>query len=447
MLRWVLGFGLSCVAGLALAPGCSSASGGGGGGPGGSTGGNDSGVGGGVGASGGTGGISTGGTSGDSGLNPDAACALFTKEAKQAPAAMLFAVDGSASMAQSSKWGTAQLATVNAIDKDSFDNTSLGLVRFPASQVPSPQCLCDTGICILYPTVACGVSFLPQVALADSGTQKANQGGVRKQIYDYLVNNGPSTDPFDASPIYDAMLAGYAALEAYNIDKRVLVLITDGGFSCTSLSNPKRAGYTDGACEDWEYPDTVNALIKQKRDDPNKPIFTFVIGVPGSNSTGQTDANGYATAPYSMLLALSSYAYSGSPATTPSGCEQNFTKTGPAPGLPCHFDLSKGTFDPNTLAAAIDSIRGAALGCIYDLPEPPPGQTINPDKVNVETTLDGTKATVPKRSDPNDTCETEPCWDYNDKGQVELIGKACSDVSQATDAKVDVYVGCDTIIK
>src|SRR5262245_14373832 len=152
MLRWVLGFGLTCVLGLALAPGCSSASGGGGG-NGSGTGGTDSGVGGGTGGIG-TGGVSTGGT--DGGLDPDAACALFTKEAKQAPAAMLFAVDGSASMAVSSKWGTAQLATINAIDKDSFDNTTLGLVRFPASQVASPQCLCNTGVCILYPTVACG---------------------------------------------------------------------------------------------------------------------------------------------------------------------------------------------------------------------------------------------------------------------------------------------------
>jgi hypothetical protein len=267
-------------------------------------------------------------------------------------------------------------------------------------------------------------------------------------MYDYLATNGPVSDPSDASPIYEAMLAGYAALENLTIERRILILITDGGFSCTSLSNPKRPGYSDGLCDDWEYPDTVNALITQKRTSPDKPIFTFVIGVPGSDSTGQTDPSGYATAPYSMLLALSSYAYSGSPATTPSGCAQTFTQGAPPPGLPCHHDLSKTTsFDPSALQAAIEAIRGNALGCVYDLPDPPAGQNIEPDKVNVETTVDGTKSTVPKRSDPNDTCDTDPCWDYNQDGQVELIGKACDDLKSATDAKVDVYVGCQTIIK
>lgn len=446
MLRWMLGFGMVSGLCLALAGGCSSASGGGGNGAGTGGSGLDSGLG------GGTGGINADGAlGGGGGLDPDAACALFTAEAKQAPAAMLFAVDGSASMAQSQKWGTAQLATITAIDKDSFDNTTLGLVRFPGTFVPAPYCLCQDLCSLLLPNgVACGVSFLPQVQLGDAGTQKSNQGGVRKAIYDYLAapQNGPVTDPSDASPIYDAMVAGYSALEAIDIEQRILILITDGGFSCTSLSSPPRPGYSDGACNDWEYPDTVNALIGQKRTSPDKPIYTFVIGVPGSDSVGLPDPSGYATAPYAMLLALSSYAYSGSPATTPSGCEQTFTQTGPAPALPCHHDLSKaGTFDATQLAAAIDSIRGKALGCVYDLPEAPSGQVIEPDKVNVETTVDGTKSTLPKRSNASDDCATDPCWDYNQKGQVELIGKACDDIESATDAKVDVYVGCQTIIK
>ncbi len=366
MRAWVLGLTTAFVTAAAWAPGCATSD----------NSGTRPGTGGtgldaGVGGIGGTGGISTDGASGGGGgLDPDAACALFSAEAKQAPAALLFVVDGSASMSDSQKWGTAQLATIKAIDSDSFDNTALGLVRFPATFVSAPACLFG-----LIPTVACGVSFLPQVPLNDSGVEKSNQGGVRKQIYDYLAapQNGPVTDPSDASPIYDAMVAGYSALEAYNIDQRVMVLITDGGFSCTSLSNPTRPGYSDGLCDDWEYPDTVNALITQKRTDANKPTYTFVIGVPGSNSVGQMQGS-YATAPYAMLLALSSYAMSGSPTTVPSGCEGTFSKNGPPPGLPCHVDLSTaGTFNVDQLAAAIDSIRGKALGCLYDSAGPTRG--------------------------------------------------------------------------
>jgi hypothetical protein len=42
-----------------------------------------------------------------------------------------------------------------------------------------------------------------------------------------------------------------------------------------------------------------------------------------------------------------------------------------------------------------------------------------------------------KRSKPHDTCESEPCWDYNEKGQVEILGEGCLDISAAADAKVE----------
>jgi len=448
MRSLVVTVGLSALLGASAAVACSASEGGGGGGAGGG-GGISLGGSGGLDGSAASGGLITSG-GGSGGLDPDASCAKYTQEAKQASAAMLFAVDGSASMAQSQKWGTAQLATVTAIDKDAFDNTSLGLVRFPAEAfVTPPFCLCQNLCSIVLPGgVACGVSALPQVAIADSGTQKSNQGGVRKAIYDYLATKGPVNDPSDASPIYDALVSGYNVLKAQTIDRRVLVLITDGGFSCTSLSNPKRPGYSDGACDDWEYPDTVNALIKQNYEDPTKPVFTFVIGVPGSDSTG-VPQGAYATAPYNMLLALSTYAVTGSPTTVPTDCDKSlsFSKAGGAPTKPCHFDLSKGTFNADQLATAIEQIRGKALGCVFDIPTPPPGEVVDKNKTNVNLTLEGKTETIPKRSNPNDTCATYPCWDFKGDTQIELIGKACEDLSKAKQAKVEIYSGCTQIIK
>lgn len=381
-------------------------------------------------------------------------CASFTATASQAPAAMLIVLDKSASMTTNQKWGTAQLAVVSAIDQAAFDGMHLGLVAFPASFVPPPSCLCDyccggdAGLCglVFEQGVSCGVSALPQVAIANAGTEKSNVGGVRKQIYDYLVASSPLSNSDDGSPIYDALLAGYAALEAYPIDKRILVLVTDGGFSCTSLSG--RPGYSDGACNDWEYPDSVNALIDGARTDPQKPINTFVVGLPGSDSTGGMQGS-YATPPYSMRLALSTYAVSGSPDTVDPACDATavFTQGGAAPTAPCHIDLSSGTFDPSVLADAIAQIRGKALGCVYDLPEPPPGESIDPSKVNVTTTTDGTVTNLKKRSDPADTCSNDGCWDFTADGKVELLGKACADVGGAAVAKVDIVVGCATVVK
>jgi len=72
---------------------------------------------------------------------------------------------------------------------------------------------------------------------------------------------------------------------------------------------------------------------------------------------------------------------------------------------------------------------------------------IDPALVNVIATLDGVTTTLPKRSKPDDTCEDQACWDYNAKKQVEILGKGCADISLAADAKVEIQVGCSTILK
>lgn len=401
----------------------------GGGGTGGSTGGSS-------GGSAGAGGLNTGGSGGGE------ACAKFTAEANQAPAALLFALDMSGSMTTQNKWGTAQLSTVAAIDADVFDSMTLGVVTFPTSTVTGPDCIFNF-------QVTCGVSALPQVAMAPAGKDKSNApSGVRHDIYQYLSSHAPLNSMDDGSPIYDGMAAGYAALELQKIERRILVVITDGGFSCTSLSN--RTGYLDGnGCSDWEIPDTVNDLIIKHRTDPVKPIYTFIVGLPGSNSSGNKDGP-YDTPPYHMKLALSTYAVNGSPDTVDPACSKDakYVKNGGDPALPCHIDLSSGNaFNPDALATAIQTIRGKALGCVYDLPTPPDGQTIDKDFVNVTTTLDGTASDLKKRKDPNDNCAADGCWDYNVGGQVQILGKSCEDLSKATKATVDIKVGCMTIIK
>jgi hypothetical protein len=389
-------------------------------------------------------------------------CAEFTADGEQKSAAMLFVLDKTASMNKQNKWSTAQLAVASAIDNDVFDSMSLGLVTFPVTFTDPPQCLCDDlcaplGGCsiatckqFLGGGVSCGTSGLPQIAIAPAGANKSNAPtGVRHDMYQYLVNNSPLSNSDDGSPIYEALQSGYNALKVSNVEARILVLITDGGGSCTSLSNPTRPGYTDGACPDWEYPDTINALISSARTDPNKPIETFVVGVPGSNSNGQMQ-DGYATPPYQMRLALSTYAVSGSPSSVDPACDKSavFTQGGAPPATPCHYDLSSGAnFNATSLADAISAIRGKALGCVYALPDPPPGDTIDPGKVNVKTTTNGMVVTVPKRANMTDTCDVDPCWDYTPAGEVELLGIGCKSLTSGDTTKVQIEVGCATIVK
>jgi hypothetical protein len=404
-----------------------------------------------------------------------AACTTFTAVAQQAPAAMLIVLQRSASMSTNGKWPAAQSALVQAIDEDVFDTMSVGLTAFPVGTTPAPACLdgifpsvycsypgysptatpatCTTSTDCTAP-LACvnGSCIIPlPVPIAAAGTNKSTAPtGVRHDIAQWLTANSPeSDDESNSSPIYDAMNYGYQVLQATPIDKRIMVLITDGGFDCTSVSrNPTRPGISDGLCPDWEIPTTVNAMITAARTNATTPVETFIVGVPGSNSTPNQQQGLWTAAPYNMLLALSTYAVSGSPSTVDPTCDKNamWTQSGPNPAKPCHIDLSNGAnFNAGALATAIATLRGKALGCVYPLPPPPMGQTIDPAKVNVVITIAGVPYTIPRRTSPSDMCLTSPCWDYDAMGQVNLIGIACSTVSTSASAKVDIYVGCATI--
>jgi hypothetical protein len=65
----------------------------------------------------------------------------------------------------------------------------------------------------------------------------------------------------------------------------------------------------------------------------------------------------------------------------------------------------------------------------------------------VNITLDGVVNGLKKRSDPSDQCTADGCWDYTTDNKVELLGKACDSLDSATTSKVDIYVGCETVLK
>jgi hypothetical protein len=405
-------------------------------------------------AAGGIGGTSTGGSSGtgtggsgniggldaaqDSTLTQDAACAQFSEEAREVPVATMIVLDRSTSMTEGGKWAAAQQAIVQAIDSDGFDHLDLGLQAYPAAAMPGPACL-------PFPLpVDCGVTSLPQVQLADTATQKSTAGsGPRKYIRDWLAANPPFGS---ATPGYEAMKAGYSALQLHPINgSRALILITDGGFTCATTGSPPRKGYVDSiGCEDWEHPDNVIDLISTAYADTSAPVRTFIIGVPGS-ATHKGDPE---APPYAMRLALSAFAYAGSPTSVPPACDgTSFTDTAGDPSVSCHFDLTVGTFDAQALADTLTEIRSKTLGCKYQVPDDDGGAS-DPTRVNVNLSTDGSEPkTLPKRSDSQDACANDGCWDYDADGNIELIGKSCADVKDNPNAKIQILVGCETVVK
>ena len=370
-------------------------------------------------------------------FSPDAGCATGNFRAEFAPMAMLVVLDGSGSMAASNKYADAQQAIVTALDEDAFDSASLGLLIYPTGNVTGPACVFNL-------PVACEVPGLSQVPLVPAGTAKSTATtGVRHQIYEQLVASSPNTSGVgEGNPAYDAIQNGISILQTWpGMGVRVLFYITDGGASCASLST--RPGYDDGnMCPDWEYPASIVSLVQAANTATTDPVNTIFVGVSGADTDG-TNVN---DPPYHVRLALSAEAWAGSPQTCDPTCNgQTFTQTGGDPTMPCHFDMSV-NYSPTILAAAINQIRGSLLGCMFNVPQPD-GGTVNPDEVNVEYSTNGTTYTeLCRRASPSDPCTTgSGCWDYNQSGQVVLIGQACTTVEGAPDADVQIVVGCQTI--
>lgn len=462
--RWAILTALGAVVSASACSGASSSGGGAGGSAasgatGGSGGSLATGGSGGAAGSGGTGGgsggsIATGGSGGSGGSGAE--CARFTEEAKTIPTAIMFVLDRTSSMVTNGRWQAATQAIATTMDKPGFDGVGLGLLTYPSFAVQKPPCL------ILIPTVMCGVNQLLDVQIGDTGTAKSNViGSQRNAIYDKLTTLQPDNTHSDASPGYEALRGAIIALRQYAMTpggRRILIFVTDGGFSCASVTNGLRPGYSDGLCPDWEYPTSVISLIDnaynpQNPPDPvgdQRPVWTFVVGVPGSNSNGAPQGS-FATPPYSMRAALSAYAYHGSPTTVPPSCDGlDFPDaTTPEPSVPCHYDMSSGTFNAQALSDVLEGIRGQTLACDFGLPEPPPNETINRDEVNVVLTVNGADQSIPQCGSSN-FCDTNPGWRYGDAAQgqdpnrIYLDDVACALVKGADGARVNVKVGCST---
>ena len=368
-------------------------------------------------------------------------CGTATYVAKQSPAALLVLLDRSASMADNNKYVSAAQAIVQAIDADVFDTMAVGLMAAPSGTVAGPACIFNL-------PVACQSPPFPQVDLAVAGMNKSNAAmGVRHDIKAWLTANSPDTGAGDATPMYGAIQAAFGALAAVPglppSAKRILLVVTDGSWDCTQFS--ARSGYPDcnGCDHEWEKPENVVSLVSMQEMDPNTPVETFVVGVPGADTY---DASGCNFPPYHMRAGLSAIAYAGSPANAPANCTgKTFMDASPDPQVSCHFDLTQGNFNTQALADAIGQVRGKVLGCVFELPALDGGM-VDPGEVNVSYTVNGMSTDLYRRADPNNPCTTDGCWDYTNDGRVELFGKACTDVGASPDAQVDISLGCATII-
>ena len=98
--------------------------------------------------------------------------------------------------------------------------------------------------------------------------------------------------------------------------------------------------------------------------------------------------------------------------------------------------------------AALNKIRGSALGCNYKIPVPEGGASVDFTKVNVQFSSGGKKVIFPQVADKGHCPSSGNAWYYDDAAnptEIILCTSTCGAISVG--GEVDVLTGCETITR
>lgn len=167
--------------------------------------------------------------------------------------------------------------------------------------------------------------------------------------------------------------------------------------------------------------DSVTAAMAQG-------IRTFVIGSPGS----EVGSDGMDKRPW-----LSKAAIEGG--TALEGCAE----AGPTF---CHMDMTQEEDFSTALSEGLAAVAGQVVDtCSFVVPEPPEGQTLDPDTTNLIAVWGDGTATAFLR-DAEGACDTG--WNFDATGtQIELCPASCDQLKAGAGATVRLSFGCENIIK
>jgi hypothetical protein len=377
---------------LALSGACSSAS---------NSGGNNAGAGNSAATgSGGTGGgVDLDGGSGSGGTLEG--CATESHTGELVPVDMFVMLDRSASMKDSGKWGSVTGAIQQFVDLPNLEKLGMGIAFFPtlpAEPAPVGPCTWPTpcGFYECVPVFGCGGAVAPNDSCVATDYQApvvpiADLPGIATQIKTAIDAQNPEGAITPIAPALEGAI-DYATqwAQAHTDRVTVVVLATDG----------EPTGCT---------PNSVNDAAAHAAEGLNSvpSVKTFVIGVGD-------------------LSALNAIAQAG-------GTDQV-------------IPVSTGNAGEDFLKA-LDEIRGA-ISCQYLLPAAT-GGNVDPNKVNLGWTPDGSgQEVIPQVGGPGD-CQGKQAWYYDnpaDPKQILLCPAMCDLVSNVT-GTLDVVFGCKTQVR
>ncbi|MDI1478017.1 vWA domain-containing protein [Polyangium sp. y55x31] len=352
------------------------------------------------------------GGSGNAGAGGGDSCAATKNKAQQVPLDMYIMFDQSSSMADNSKWTSTKAALKAFVEQPAAAGIGVGIQYFPQSSgvvcplIPFCNTDADCGPAACGPCAAPTPGF-PIKTCSTAGGDSCNPSdyavpdvpiaplpAVGTTIINSLNSHSPSGSSTPTGPALQGAVDYAKQWATLNpTHTTVVVLATDGEpTGCTAAIS------------------SVDAAANAFNGVPS--IKTFVIGVGDIASLNSVAAAG------------------GTGSAIIVDGSQNATEE---------------------FLQAMNEIRGAALSCSYLIPQPPPGDDIDYNAINVEYTPEsGISVVIPQVKSAADCPAAGLAWYYDVPGapkQIIFCDATCTQVAKDTKAEIDVLVGCATIVK
>lgn len=330
-------------------------------------------------------GIGIGGFDGGSSDALAEGCASISATATRVPLTIYLMMDRSSSMA-GTKWDAAKAGVIGLVNDPGSKDVTVGLSMFPRDMLlpGKPECAFDNY----------------QDALVDFGKLPGNA----QKIVDAV--NAASPNGY-GTPIYPALGGGLtralAIKQGAPNESVVVLLVTDGE------PEPPPGGPMNPLCGQAD-PLDAKAIdgIAATALTMSGGVKTFVVGLPGVNVAFANDLAKAGGTDSAIVIS--------------------------------NVDVQK------QFQAALAKVRGEGLGCEFPLPPQADGKAYSYDQVNVRYTTGAGMAQDLSRS-PG--CKSGMGWDYDDPAKptkVVLCSSVCDAVKADGLAKIDVVLGCPTIL-